>query len=1027
MALTESIRLLQEILKEKYTKSDKVMQAQDIRDPRSNIEYEVRFGVNKPYTKMEFERVYSKLVSHGYVKVGEEHQLKIITDSSIRCEINDLSKIKEYCKTNILPIGCQYLTKRSLVTDGKHKPFINKNFNFRISIQNEYNYGDKDPEIVELYSKWDGIDKSFRYMNRIKMEHPDQKGICVDMSIVKSSKRRGELVKEHDFSKSKLFTEPETYEIEVEINDIKYARSRLREIDGYLKNTIKYISAGHQSSNFPIPLNEQHEILFEYHTLLGKRGKIETFIESIDSSMFIGPSSFTLQKINLVDDPTNTSPCILRDFCVTDKADGLRKLCYISNKGRIYFITMNMMVQYTGSVCNNKIFYGSILDGEHITKDKYGETINLYAIFDLYYLGKTDKRKLPFILEKGESRYGMIKDMISDITYTDESDVGRCVIIYKKFYPVTKTETIFDCCKTLFSRMHLFDYETDGVIFTSNKLGVGMEKEGDEVKNHLYSWKHSFKWKPPAFNTIDFVVKTKKIGVQDVVENYEKGSDIVSYKVLMLYVGYNPQRHGQINAQQTLFNGKKAITDDTYMPVLFTPTNPTDPFAHIAYIELKSDNSGEMKMFTEDNHVIESESVVEFKYVEKDDKRFSWVPLRIRYDKTEDYKKGKSFGNAYHVANSNWQTIHSPITQEMLSDKPLTMNDLDDTGVYYNKDGRASKTKNLRDFHNIDIKKMLIEAVSGEGKTLVDFACGKGGDISKWTNNYRFVLGIDISPDNIHNPMDGACARYLELKKKRTNIFDALFIQGDSSKLYLTDEFAEEEVSKFVLNQVMGVGTANPSRGPYVAKLFNIAPQFDVGSIQFAIHYMFKDMITIHNFVKNVSDLIALNGYFIGTCYDGMQLFTMLKGIDVGESKEIYIGDRKIWGVTKQYNLQDFNKDSCLGYTVSVYQESINNVIDEYLVNFDYLIEIMGAYGFILSSPKKDIAPLGTFEREYENSKFKMTPEEKTISFLNKYFIFKKVRNVNTTQVHRSYTEGAEEPFMIGVPKKLGKKIVLRK
>jgi hypothetical protein len=49
------------------------------------------------------------------------------------------------------------------------------------------------------------------------------------------------------------------------------------------------------------------------------------------------------------------------------------------------------------------------------------------------------------------------------------------------------------------------------------------------------------------------------------------------------------------------------------------------------------------------------------------------------------------------------------------------------------------------------------------------------------------------------------------------------------------------------------------------------------------------------------------------------------------------------------------------------------------------------------------------------------------ISFLNKYFIFKKVRNVNTTQVHRSYTEGAEEPFSIGVPEKLGRKIVLRK
>ena len=167
---------------------------------------------------------------------------------------------------------------------------------------------------------------------------------------------------------------------------------------------------------------------------------------------------------------------------------------------------------------------------------------------------------------------------------------------------------------------------------------------------------------------------------------------------------------------------------------------------------------------------------------------------------------------------------------------------------------------------------MLINCVSGEGKTLVDFACGKGGDIPKWNNRFKFVLGIDISKDNIHNPNDGVCARYLNLKKERGNVFDGLFIQGDSSKLYLTDEFSEptESISKFVLKQVMGVGSPDPSRGPYIAKMFNIAPQFDVGSIQFAIHYMFKDVYTVQKFAKNVRDLIALNGYFIGTCYDGM-------------------------------------------------------------------------------------------------------------------------------------------------------------
>ena len=1025
MALKESIAILKEIFRDKYKGSTKPMQQQDVRDPKSTIEYEIRFGINKPFTKMEFERIYTKLLSHGYIKESEVHQLKIITDTEIRCEINDLSKIKEYCKTNILPLGCQYLTKRSLIDARK---FVNLNYNFKISIQNEYNYHEGDGEIKELYSKWAKMPKSFRYMNRIKLIHPDKRGICVDLSIVKSSKRKGDLLKEHDFSKSKLFSEPEIYEIEVEVTEPKYSRSNLPLVESALKDTIKYISAGHQSSNFPIPLIEQHGVLFEYHTLLGKTAKsMESFVESIESTMFIGPSSYTLQKVNLVDDPVNTNPSVLHDFCVTDKADGTRKLCYIANDGKIYFITMTMTAQYTGSRCMNKVFFGSILDGEHILKDKMGKTINLFAIFDLYYLGKVDKRRLPFIADKGETRYNLLMKMMSEIKYTDESEIERCELTYKRFFPVTRTESIFDCCKALFERMHLYEYETDGLIFTSTKLGVGMEKEGDEVKNYLYSWKNSFKWKPPEFNTIDFVVRTKKIGSQDVKEYIDRGTDVVEYKVLDLYVGYSAHRHGQLNAQNTIFQGKKAIGENKYMPVLFTPTNPSDQDAHVCYIELKSDASGEMKMFTEENTPIESDTVVEFKYVMNEDKRLCWVPLRNRYEKTEDFKKGKSFGNAYHVANSNWQTIHNPITEDMLKDRPLTMDEVVDDTRYYNKDGRTSRTKNLRDFHNIDIKKMLIESVSGEGKTLVDFACGKGGDIPKWNNRFKFVLGIDISKDNIHNPMDGICARYLNLKKERRDVFDGLFIQGNSSKLFLTDEFSDEPVSKFVLKQVMGVGSADSSHGPYISKMFNVAPQFDVGSIQFAIHYMFKDIYTLHNFARNVSDLIGLNGYFIGTCYDGIEIHKMLRGMDSGESKELYIGDRKIWSVTKQYNEEEFKKDSCLGYTISVFQESINQLIDEYLVNFPYLIEVLGAYGFVLESPVKDMPPLASFEREYSKTKFKMSPEEQQISFLNKYFIFKKVRNVNTAQVHYSYTSGESKQFMIGAPEKLGVKVVLEK
>jgi hypothetical protein len=56
-----------------------------------------------------------------------------------------------------------------------------------------------------------------------------------------------------------------------------------------------------------------------------------------------------------------------------------------------------------------------------------------------------------------------------------------------------------------------------------------------------------------------------------------------------------------------------------------------------------------------------------------------------------------------------------------------------------------------------------------------------------------------------------------------------------------------------------------------------------------------------------------------------------------------------------------------------------------------------------------------------------MTEEESQISFLNNYFIFKKMQNVDTEQVHQFYTQNIEVPAnSIGIPIRLNKKIVLK-
>jgi hypothetical protein len=153
----------------------------------------------------------------------------------------------------------------------------------------------------------------------------------------------------------------------------------------------------------------------------------------------------------------------------------------------------------------------------------------------------------------------------------------------------------------------------------------------------------------------------------------------------------------------------------------------------------------------------------------------------------------------------------------------------------------------------------------------------------------------------------------------------------------------------------------------------------------------------------------------------------MLKKKEMGESVEIYKDDRKVWSITKQYDATAFeDNDSSLGYKIDVYQDSINQTISEWLVNYEFLISTMDKYGFALISreeAKQMGLPEGSgmFIELYNKmmNDIKKNPEkgkdygqapnmmsyEKDISFLNRYFVFKKVSTRNAEQLTRSILE----------------------
>ena len=1059
----DSTTAINKLLKEYLTTITK-----DSKD--EEMELEVKFGTfgNHKLSRINYNNIIKKLKSLGFTIENNIYLLRIqneYTDprtrttkfSKIRTEISGLQNIRKYCQTNridTIETGVSYIEKTSYGNKENPSSVDVGDFNFRVSLSKETRVKKSEQKIRQMLDNWAEQKKKFRYLNRLKLKHPTFP-VIVDMSIVKQH-----YTPEYNIHDSGVFKAFEKYEVEIEcINSLVGIGTQYNEPDilnnRTLKPVIKYILSGIQETNYPISFLEQEFVTQEYMKLLW--GKEYDENEKITSSNFVGPSSSTLQLDNIR--PLNSDvslPNIRENFSVTDKADGERKLLFISSIGKIYFINTNMNIQFTGTLSKNKEIWNTLLDGEHILYDKKKKFINLYAAFDIYYVAGEDIRSKAFISSNIDDlqtnfRLPILENIIKQInaiSVIGESAPIPLRITNKRFYNVSDTQTIFQGCTYILTKIHdgLFEYETDGLIFTPMNLGVASDKVGEYIKPIKKTWEYSFKWKPAHFNTIDFLVSVKKNdNGEDFIGNlFQNGTDATSttqipeYKTLTLRVGFDEYKHGYINPYQDTIEDKiptymnyydmKKDKQSSYLPKQFYPTEPSDKNAGICNL-LLTGSVDDKNMLSENNEIIEDNMIVEFRYDITREPQWRWIPMRVRYDKTEQLWNGERvYGNAYHVANSNWHSIHKPITQMMIMTGENIPVALGDDDVYYNKVSGNKKTGSLRDFHNLYVKTSLIKSIAKPGDTLIDLAVGKGGDFPKWIDTkLKFVFGVDLSRDNIQNRLDGAYARYLTYRKKNRIMPSALFVNGNSSVNIRNTNGILVDKDKQITRAVFGQGPKDAKLlGQGVYKQYGVASEgFDICSIQFAIHYMFENQETLHNFLRNVSEVTKEGGYFIGTSYDGQKIFNMLKHIPENESKVIMDkSDNKIiWKVTKRYNNEEFNdNETCVGYAIDVYQDSINKTIREYLVNYTYLTRILENYGFVLindeelkSLNSKIKTGTGLFSDlfnqmndeiknrtssnafSYDKASY-MTNEERTISFLNRYFIYKKVRKVSNAE-----------------------------
>lgn len=1095
------------------------------KDIRKRLEFEIRFGKRKYryITKSDFEHVIARLKELGFHMNSNEHLLRASSvNHDIRTEIRGLHGIQHLCRKEEIESFMKDEVKREMIFFHEkvrmktYPPMDYREFGFRVSLQEETELNETDTRVQQVVNMWEDTPKFFRLMNRLSATHPELKGIRVDMSIVKTN--AGEFKEHKTIKQSNIFQSRERFEIEIEYenHDETIDMRNGKEILMNIKRVISYILQGLQETSFPISYDEMTKVELEYlklfkneqerndkeqeeeeedkdernETMRGgvryrnndgkKRRKLDLSTYRITPSDFIGPSSISLERKHILE---STGVNILNDYTVTDKADGMRKLLYISSEGKMYFISSGMKIQFTGYYCNAK---STLLDGEHIIRNKNNQAINLYAAFDMYILNGKDIRASPFLKDETEVRKDEnasasasaskhAKEKVSKTRFDYLSMLTKQLDMYpvggadkvilaplrverKNFYLGTKDSSIFRQSKHLLDMIDsdAYEYETDGLIYTPAFKGVAIGQNG-KLPSRRVTWRESFKWKPAEYNSIDFLVRVMKENDTDIVKHTTKmGLGVSSYKTLVLNVGYDEmnKEHGLINPCKSMLNNEDISVlsggeseykgkRDTYRPMPFTPTSPSDDEAMICHITLRDG-----VMYAEDDSIIRDNTIIECRYDNNRENGWKWIPMRVRHDKTAELQKGmKQFGNAYNVANSVWQSIHHPITRNMIKGLEKVVVEENNEQVYYNRND-LNHTQQLRSFHNLYVKSKLIRSVSPTGGHLLDLAVGKAGDLSKWRMaKLGFVLGIDISQDNIENRMDGACVRYLRLKASQKDVPDCIFLQGKSHERVKDGTAMFTDKGREVIKALYGYGPRDKMKlDKQVYAYYGVGKTgFNVVSCQFAIHYFFSNKTMLESFIQNVSEGCELNGYFIGTMYDGATLFEELESKQKGESISEFIGEHKIWEVTKMYDKDTFEGDeTSLGMAIDVYQESINQTLTEYLVHFDYFKSLMKDYGFTLleKTEAREIGlpnSTGMFkELHYQmntevnrdikergrNSRLKglyreamkldepndASSSQRRISFMNRYFVFKKIRdhNFNKIGIKESILEGEQ-------------------
>jgi 2-polyprenyl-3-methyl-5-hydroxy-6-metoxy-1,4-benzoquinol methylase len=665
---------------------------------------------------------------------------------------------------------------------------------------------------------------------------------------------------------------------------------------------------------------------------------------------------------------------ILSEYTVTEKADGERLLMYINSVGGVYLINNSHQVIDTGLKSPSEL-YNSLIDGEYIVcnKRKDNSSVGLYASFDIYYYNGNKITQLPLMSSDGsgengkssESRYNYLQK--TEKLLKSKNEFAIDYIVKEHLY----SKDILGDCKNILTNTGVYPYEIDGLIFTPAKLAVFSNYANKpEPLTEKLGWDKVLKWKPPEQNSIDFLVK--------------KGSNItidtVNYAEFKLYIGYNISQIENYTMKD-VFNYiykfkqfKDNIKErEKYICRLFKPEYYYEKGIESSLVKIRANK----EIRCDNGDKMEDETIVEFNYDSTEPiPSMRWKPMRVREDKTRIYRQGilSKTLNDFSVACNIWRSIHNPISQNNIIGNEVIVNNMDvaelsATDIYYSRalQNDARLSHQMLVFHNHGVKEMLYSKPTRKG-SIVELACGQGGDLNRWIkNDYRFVLGVDLVKNNIYSPNHGAYSRLLRERKRffinmknnpNVRFPDMVFAVGDCAMPIRTGECAinedpaiDDKDSYNILKMVFSKGNKNNDTqfNRIIGKGLN---GFDACSCMFGIHYFFKNEEMLDGFLLNVYQLLNDGGVFFCTFMDGEKIENDIEnngGDKIEGFKKLSMrkDDRgePIWAIIRCYDKEETSK---YNKKINVFIETTGKLIPEYVVSYKFLVDKCKDYGLYI-------------------------------------------------------------------------------